>query len=99
LSVLQIANAARASTRRDGTDPDALWVFDVHIEEAHRGHGYGKAAMLLAEDEARRRGLDRVSLNVFGGNRIARNLYCSLGYEEAAVVMPKAVSPQRPDAT
>jgi ribosomal protein S18 acetylase RimI-like enzyme len=87
------------TTRSDGTHPAALWVFHVHVEEAHRGLGYGKAAMVLAEDEARRRGLDRVSLNVFGGNRIARRLYRSLGYDEAAVVMSKVVSEQRSGAT
>jgi GNAT superfamily N-acetyltransferase len=77
--------------RGDGIRPASLWVFDIHVEERHRGLGYGKAAMKLAENEARRRGLDRISLNVFGGNRPARNLYHSLGYEETAVVMFKTV--------
>ena len=45
--------------------------------------------MLLAESEARRRGLDRVALNVFGGNEVARSLYRSLGYGENAIVMSK----------
>ena len=58
---------------------------------AHRGRGYGKAAMLLAEEEARRHGLDRVALNVFGANEVARRLYRSLGYEENAVAMSKTV--------
>jgi ribosomal protein S18 acetylase RimI-like enzyme len=68
-----------------------LWVYDVHVEDANRGRGYGKAAMLLAEAEARRRGLDRIALNVFGGNEIARNLYRSLGYAENAVFMSKQI--------
>jgi len=68
-----------------------LFVYDIHVDEAHRGRGYGKAAMLFAEDEARRRGLDRVALNVFGGNAVARRLYRSLGYEENAVGMSKTV--------
>ena len=68
-----------------------LWVYDVHVEDAHRGRGYGKAAMLLAEAEAHRRGLNRIGLNVFGGNEIARNLYRSLGYAENAVFMTKQV--------
>jgi ribosomal protein S18 acetylase RimI-like enzyme len=45
--------------------------------------------MLLAEDEARARGLGRVELNVFGGNEVARDLYRSLGYRESAVQMAK----------
>ena len=50
---------------------------------------YGKAAMVFAEEEALRRGHDRVALNVFGGNEVARSLYRSLGYDENAVSMSK----------
>ena len=35
--------------------------------------------------------LGGVALNVFGGNEVARNLYRSLGYAEAAVFMHKPV--------
>lgn len=79
--------------RADMSRRPCLFVYDVHVDEAHRGHGYGKAAMLLAEDEARRRGVDRVALNVFGRNEVARGLYRSLGYEENAVAMSKALEP------
>lgn len=68
-----------------------LFVYDVHVGKAHRGRGYGKAAMLLAEEEARRRGLDRIALNVFGRNTVARRLYQELGYEENAVGMSKTL--------
>jgi GNAT superfamily N-acetyltransferase len=77
--------------RQEDVHRGALWIFDVTIDELHRGRGYGKAAMLLAEDEARRRGLRRVALNVFGGNDVARNLYRSLGYKETAVNMEKTL--------
>jgi GNAT superfamily N-acetyltransferase len=66
-----------------------LFVYDVHVEEAFQGRGYGKAAMLLAEEEARRLDIDRIALNVFGRNEVARGLYRSLGYEENAVAMSK----------
>jgi GNAT superfamily N-acetyltransferase len=68
-----------------------LFVYDVRIYESRRGHGLGKAAMHFAEDEARRRGIDQVALNVFGGNDGARKLYHSLGYAEIAVYMTKSV--------
>jgi GNAT superfamily N-acetyltransferase len=68
-----------------------LFVYELYVEEPCRGHGHGKAAMLLAEDEAGRRGIDRVALNVFGGNAVARQLYQSLGYEENAIAMSKKV--------
>jgi GNAT superfamily N-acetyltransferase len=66
-----------------------LWIWDVFVDEAHRGRGHGRAAMQLAEEEARRRGLQRIELNVFGGNEVARSLYRSLGYAEWAVAMGK----------
>jgi ribosomal protein S18 acetylase RimI-like enzyme len=66
-----------------------LFIYDVEIDAAYRGTGLGRAAMLLAEEEARARGLDRIELNVFGGNAVARGLYRSLGYGERAVLMAK----------
>jgi GNAT superfamily N-acetyltransferase len=66
-----------------------LWIWDVFVNEDQRGRGLGRAAMQLIEEEARRRGLDRVELNVFGGNDVARGLYRSLGYDEVAVWMGK----------
>lgn len=76
---------------RDDVLQRCLFVYLVHIAEEHRGRGYGKAAMLLAEEEARRRGIPRLALNVFGGNTVARRLYTSLGYVENAVAMSKAL--------
>jgi GNAT superfamily N-acetyltransferase len=69
-----------------------LAVYGVHVEERLRGRGYGRAAMLFAEDEARRRGLDRIDLNVFAGNTVARSLYESLGYQERSVYMSKSLT-------
>jgi len=69
----------------------ALVVYEVAIDEHARGRGLGKLAMEFAADEARRRGIEQVGLNVFGGNTVARGLYRSLGYREVAVWMEKAV--------
>jgi len=76
---------------RDDVLQRCLFVYQIHIAEAHRGRGCGKAAMLLAEEEARRRGIDRLALNVFGRNTVARRLYLSLGYAENAVAMSKSL--------
>jgi ribosomal protein S18 acetylase RimI-like enzyme len=65
------------------------YIYDIEVDERHRGKGYGRAAMLLAEEEAMRRGLHRIELNVFGGNQVARNLYRSLGYVETSAQMAK----------
>jgi ribosomal protein S18 acetylase RimI-like enzyme len=66
-----------------------LFIYNIEVDEAHRGHGYGRATMLLAEEEARARGIGRLELNVFGGNEVARGLYRSLSYVETSLQMAK----------
>lgn len=77
---------------RELQERKVLWIWDVFVEKEHRGRGHGREAMRLAEEEARRRGLDRIELNVFGGNEVARSLYRSLDYDDIAVMMGKQVS-------
>jgi GNAT superfamily N-acetyltransferase len=74
---------------REGMSGPQLFVYDVHVDEAQRGKGYGRRLMEFADEEARRLGLPRIALNVFGGNEVARQLYRSLGYYESAVFMVK----------
>jgi ribosomal protein S18 acetylase RimI-like enzyme len=69
--------------------PGAFWVFYVRVEEAHRGEGYGRSAMELAETEARSRGASEIGLNVFGHNQVARHLYESMGYTATSINMKK----------
>jgi len=49
------------------------------IDEAHRGHGHGRAMMAAAEEEGRRRGCASVWLDTFEFQ--ARPFYEKLGYE------------------
>ena len=65
------------------------WLYDITIDEAERGRGYGRAAMTALEDEIRALGHASVGLNVWGGNEVARGLYRSLGYAEESVHMRK----------
>jgi ribosomal protein S18 acetylase RimI-like enzyme len=71
--------------------PEAFWVWDVAIDESQRGKGLGRAAMRMAEEEARAHGATELGLNVFGHNAVARRLYESLGYETTAVNMRKSL--------
>jgi ribosomal protein S18 acetylase RimI-like enzyme len=73
----------------DSGEPGQWWIWDIAIDEEHRGRGYGKAAMLLAEKEARASGASELGLSVFGFNTVARRLYESLGYETIAIRMSK----------
>lgn len=74
---------------RDLDGRRVMYVYDITIDVERQGLGYGRAAMRLAEDEARARGIDRIELNVFGGNDVARGLYRSLGYVETSAQMRK----------
>ena len=77
--------------RRDAYEP-TLVVYDIDVDESYRGRGYGTAAMVFAEEEARQRGLTRIALHVGARNDGARNLYRSLGFEENEVAMSKSVT-------
>ena len=69
--------------------PPKAFVFDLWVDPARRREGLGRAAMVAAEQEARRRGATTLSLHVFGENTAARSLYTSLGFRETNVVMVK----------
>jgi ribosomal protein S18 acetylase RimI-like enzyme len=77
--------------RRTPTRSEFFWVWDVVIDEGHRGRGLGRAAMTLAEEAARAHGAVELGLNVFGPNTVARNLYQSMGYETTALQMRKSL--------
>ena len=72
-----------------GVRNGGAWLYDLTIDEGARGRGYGRAAMLELENEVRRLGFRELSLNVWGGNEVARGLYRSLGFAEVSVGMKK----------
>lgn len=76
-----------------GDDPSRWWVWNIEIDEPHRGKGLGRKTMLLAEELARSHGATTIGLNVFAHNQVARGLYTSLGYDETSVQMRKALAP------
>ncbi|GAA3658862.1 GNAT family N-acetyltransferase [Microbacterium marinilacus] len=75
--------------RDSSGDETSWWVWDVVVEAEHRGKGYGRAAMRLAEEHARSAGARTLGLSVFGDNTTARALYESVGYEITTVKMRK----------
>ncbi len=59
---------------------DCAFLYDIEVDEPHRGQGYGRALLTAAEEAARSRGASALELNVFGGNATAIALYASAGY-------------------
>jgi GNAT superfamily N-acetyltransferase len=73
---------------RNGVGPD-WWIFDVVIDEPHRGTGLGRPTLRAAEDFVTSRGGTRLGLNVFGPNDVARHLYDAAGYVVSTLQMYK----------
>jgi ribosomal protein S18 acetylase RimI-like enzyme len=65
------------------------YVYDIEVAEEWRGHGYGRALMLLAERGAVEAGERLLGLHVFAGNTPAIRLYESLGYRTTQVNQSK----------
>jgi len=65
------------------------FIFDISLDEAQRGKGYGKQAMLALEEKARDLGLETIGLHVFAYNTAAMKLYKGLGYEVTSQNMTK----------
>ena len=67
----------------------AGFIYDIEIDEAQRGKGFGKQAMLAVEENARELGLKSIGLHVFSHNAIASGLYEKIGYKTRSMNMTK----------
>jgi ribosomal protein S18 acetylase RimI-like enzyme len=65
------------------------WIYDIEIIPDQRGRGYGRDLLRAAQREVEKLGVKSIALNVFGGNRAARHLYESSGYEITSLFMRK----------
>jgi ribosomal protein S18 acetylase RimI-like enzyme len=74
----------------------AAWIYEIEIDDAHRGGGYGRALLAVAEAEATHHGATSIGLNVFGPNQVARDLYTSAGYGITSIQMSKPLPEARP---
>ena len=76
-----------------GKAPNHGWIFDVEIDVAFRGRGFGRATMTALEDYARAQGITEIGLHVFGQNPGAQALYAGLGYGVTGISMLKRLAP------
>jgi len=60
--------------------PGVSFLFSVAVHPEHRGRGFGRAAMAVADRATVAAGDRSLMFNVFGGNEVAMNLYTSAGY-------------------
>ncbi len=79
--------------RTDESGPH-LWIYWIGVEPAYRRRGYGLATLRELEHEARRLGLGRIALHVFGDNTGAQAAYTRAGYLPRNIIMVRQV-PER----
>lgn len=68
------------------------YVYDIVVNEGHRGRGYGEEIMRFLEEEMARKKISAIRLHVFGHNSVARSLYEKLGYKPTSIMMKKELS-------
>ncbi|HUE71800.1 MAG TPA: GNAT family N-acetyltransferase [Pirellulaceae bacterium] len=57
-----------------------LNIHDLAVAAEHRGKGIGRALLAAVEEEARRRGCAKITLEVRSDNALARDLYRRCGF-------------------
>ena len=72
-------------------DEGGWYIYYILINEPERGNGFGKQAMLAAENYVKSQNGKWIALNVFGFNTNARKLYESLNYETRSINMRKEI--------
>lgn len=87
--------------RACGEEVGALWlkveddgrpvgfIYDIFLEEAHRGKGLGKASIRAVEELAKEKGLRALYLHVFAHNPVAVHLYQGAGFKVKSMNMEK----------
>ena len=90
----------------DGVEVGNLWLFtnpatrvretfiyNIEVDEAHRGKGLGRALLTAAEQWCAAHGATAVRLNVFSFNTTAISLYESAGFVPTNMNMMKRIPP------
>lgn len=65
------------------------FIYDFVIDEAFRGQGYGKQALIAMDEKLKSMDVGSVSLHVFGDNIVAQELYKKVGYQITGIHMKK----------
>lgn len=75
--------------RKNNYGRSFAWIYDIILDEAFRGRGFGKELMTALEGEVKKQNLTSIALHVFGSNDRARSLYEKMGYLTTNYTMKK----------
>jgi ribosomal protein S18 acetylase RimI-like enzyme len=64
-----------------GFENQKAWLYDIKVNEALRGKGFGRAIVHSLVERSQKNGFLEFGLNVFGHNESAQKLYSSLGFK------------------
>ena len=67
------------------------FIYDITIDEAFQGKGYGRQLLALAELKAKKLGAEVIALHVFGYNDRAVKLYQTSGFKFDSHFMSKSL--------
>ncbi|WNS42610.1 GNAT family N-acetyltransferase [Paenibacillus sp. MMS20-IR301] len=67
------------------------FIYDFYIFEPFQSKGYGKQALALLDEEARKMNVTRIGLHVFGQNDRAFELYKKMGFTVTDITMSKTL--------
>ncbi len=72
-------------------DNNLGFIYDFTILKSFRGQGLGEKAILLIEKKAKKTGVKKLKLQLFGHNLAAIGLYKKLGYQINNLNMSKEI--------
>ena len=67
------------------------FIYDFRIDEAQRGKGYGKQALVALDEILKSMNVESVGLHVFGDNITAQELYKKAGFQITGIHMKKTL--------
>jgi GNAT superfamily N-acetyltransferase len=68
------------------------FIYNIEVDEPHRGKGYGRGLLTAAEDWCAEHGVAALRLNVFSFNTTAVSLYESAGFAPTNMNMMKRIA-------